>query len=209
MIQAGKGAESVSAKTGAQRAAQTRKVLLSRQMPVTRSLAAFWLAASSLLAAQPTFDRSIIDRHRQTYDGSCIPSSVEMVLKLTGRVPPEFFELQQAWKNKLDGSFADFDNRTIAGLTFHRQFALPRNRRFPLRDLFAAIDAELDAGRYVIVALTSGKYVYHNWVIVGHSAHSEYRAVSKNGAETIEIANTRAVIRRMKGTDIGTYTMAP
>lgn len=157
----------------------------------------------------PGYDRLKIDRHRQIYDASCIPSSVEMVLKLTDRVPQDYFELQEAWKNKTDGSFANFDGRTIAGVTFKRQFAMPRDRRFPLKELFAAIDAELAQGRYVIVGLSVGRNVYHNWVIAGRLANGEYRAVSKNGAETMEISDTRARIKRMKGTDIGTYTLAP
>lgn len=175
----------------------------------TGAAVAVWLAAGSLLSASPAFEKSIVDRHAQIYLASCIPSSVEIVLKLTGRVPPDFFELQEEWKNKTDGSFANFDNVTIAGLTFRRQYALPRDRRFPLRDLFAAIDSELDAGRYVIVGLRSGKHSFHNWVIVERVAGGEYRAVSKNGRDTMEITNTRAIIRRMKGTDIGTYTAAP
>ena len=65
----------------------------------------------------PGYDRLKIDRHRQIYDAYCIPSSVEMVLKLIDRVPQDYFELQEAWKNKTDGSFANFDNRTIAGVT--------------------------------------------------------------------------------------------
>src|SRR5579859_2226431 len=157
---------------------------------VIRALtAAVLLTVCSLPAAQPAFDRSIIDRHRQVYDNSCVPSAFEMVLKLTGRVPAEYFELQDAWKNKSDGSGRDFDNVTIAGLTFHQLYAQPRRRGFPFAALFAAIDAELDAGRYVITGLRSGKNMFHAWVIVERLPDGEYRAVSKSGADTIEVSN--------------------
>jgi hypothetical protein len=168
-------------------------------------IAALWLSAGCLLNAAPPFDKAIVDGHRQVY-ASSIASSVEMVLKLTGHVGPEFFGVQEAWRDKTEGSFADFDKVTISGLTFRRQYALPRNRQFPLAALFAAIDSELDAGRYVIVGLTNGAWGLHNWVIIGRTPKHEYRAVSKSGTETIEITNARAVIRRMNGTDIGTYT---
>jgi hypothetical protein len=130
---------------------------------------------------RPTgFDINIIHQHRQLELPSCIPSSVEMVLKLTRSVPTDYFELQQAWGNKLDGNFRDFDGRTIAGLTFSQRFTQPRGRGFPLAKLFAAIDAELEQDRYVIIALRAGgPNSYHNWVIVQRSADGEYTAVSK------------------------------
>jgi hypothetical protein len=55
------------------------------------------------------FNRNIIDAHKQLYGVSCIPSSVEMVLKLLGQVPVSYYDLQMQWQNKLDGSFRDFD----------------------------------------------------------------------------------------------------
>jgi hypothetical protein len=155
---------------------------------------------------RPTgFDINIIHQHRQLELPSCIPSSVEMVLKLTRSVPTDYFELQQAWGNKLDGSFRDFNGRTIAGLTFSQRFTQPRGRRFPLAKLFAAIDAELEQDRYVIIALRAGPTSYHNWVIVQRSADGEYMAVSKSGTETIVVNDAKARLTRMKGGDIGVY----
>ena len=68
--------------------------------------------------------------------------SVELVLKLTGRVPGDYYKLQRAWGNKRDGNFSDFDGKTIAGVRVHKHFVLPRNQDFPLEGLFAAIDKE-------------------------------------------------------------------
>jgi hypothetical protein len=151
------------------------------------------------------FDINIIHQHRQLELPSCVPSSVEMVLKLTRSVPTSYFELQQAWGNKLDGSFRDFDGRTIAGLTFSQRFTQPRGPRFPLAELFAAIDAELEQDRYVIIALRSGRVEYHNWVIVQRTADGEYTAVSKSGEETIVVYDTKARLTRIGGGDIGVY----
>jgi len=156
---------------------------------------------------QPAFNRAVIDRHRQIFSFSCIPSSVEMVLKLLGRVPSDYYSLQQAWKNKTDGNFDNFEQRTIAGVTFHRQFATARCVMFPLKGLFAAIDAELAQGRYVIVGLSNDRNGYHAWVIVERLPSGEYRAISKSWEDTIEITDTKRRIEEMQGTDLGTYTL--
>jgi len=150
------------------------------------------------------FNRSIIDSHKQLYGGSCIPSSVEMVLKLLGRVPVSYYDLQMQWQNKLDGSFKDFDGKTVAGATFHQRFTMPRDDNFPLTDLFDAIHAELSAGRFVIVGLAAGD-AFHNWVIYDEDATGEFLAVSKGAGGTVYERAARKVITQMKGTDIGIY----
>jgi hypothetical protein len=116
------------------------------------------------------FDRNIVNEHKQLFDFSCIPANIELVLKLTGREPVTFFKLQEAWSTKTDGSFADFDGKTIAGLTFHQRFKNPRNKDFPLKRLMSVIDKELSSGRYVIVSLESGKDLWHMHVIYGKDA---------------------------------------
>jgi len=133
--------------------------------------------------------------------------SVELVLKLEHREPADYFELQNAWKNKRDGTFGEFDGRTIAGLTFHRQFFLPRDEDFPMGELFSTIDAELDSGRFVIVSLWWGA-LYHMGVIADRTPSGEYRTVTKIGSGTYEMIDTKARIRAIKGTDIMTYVPA-
>jgi hypothetical protein len=167
-----------------------------------------WCARGA--AETPTgYDLHRIEEHRQLFEVSCIPSAVEMVLKLTGHAPAGYFALQEAWKDKTDGTFADFDNHTIAGLTFRRQFSMPRGPAFPLRKLFAAINAELGRGRYVIVSLNNDVGGYHAWVVVQRLAGGEYRAVTKYGRDTTEITDTRLRIQNMQGTDIATYKIVP
>lgn len=47
-------------------------------------------------------DKSIIDNHEQKHQVSCIPSAVEMVLKLLRKVNVNYYELQESWKNKTE-----------------------------------------------------------------------------------------------------------
>src|SRR5208282_2939053 len=108
-------------------------------------------AAGALHA--PGFDMQIADKHRQLYGMSCIPMSIELVLKLSGRVPSGFYGLQEAWKNKSNGNFRDFDGRTIEGIALHKRFGMARGARFPIARLFNTIDRELKSGRYVVVSL--------------------------------------------------------
>jgi hypothetical protein len=150
------------------------------------------------------FNQQIIDQHAQRYDASCIPSSVEMVLKLLGREPVTYYELQDDWKNKSDGTFGYFDNRTINGVTFHRQFFLPRNDQFPLPNLFQTIDSELKAGRFVIVSLPSDAG-WHMYVIYDEDETGDFKAVSKIQTQTIFTEHVKQIIQAMKGTDIMTY----
>ena len=150
------------------------------------------------------FDRTIIDAHEQGFPASCIPSSVEMVLKLMGRVPGSYRDLQRAWQNKSDGSFRDFNGKTFEGVTFRHQFALARNGDFPMAQLFETIHNELHAGRFVIIGLASPGG-WHNWVIYGEDADGEFLAISKDGKRTIEERQVKKAIIRMQGTDIGTY----
>ncbi len=154
------------------------------------------------------FNREVVDAHQQRYGMSCIPMSVEMVLKLLGRVPPQFYELQDAWKEKADGNFSDFDGKCIKGITFHKQFGSARNNQFPFEKLFATIDSELKAGRFVIVSLASSQVSWHMYVIFNEDPNGDFVAVSKIGSRTIDAKQVKETIRRMQGTDILTYEQA-
>jgi hypothetical protein len=95
---------------------------------------------------------------------------------------------------------------TIKDLTFHLEFMRPRNDEFPLDELFGRIHQELEAGRFVIIGLASGGG-WHNWVIYDEAADGEFLAVSKFGSKTIHRRDVKETVRKMKGTDIGTYTL--
>jgi hypothetical protein len=152
-----------------------------------------------------TLDPKIVTAHTQIDDYSCIPMSVEYVLKLAGKVPPDYFELQQAWKNKTTGSFGDFDKRKIAGVWFQLRFSLARDEHFPLADLFHTIETELAAGRYVIISLdVHGGW--HMFVVYERLADGEFRAISKlKGGRDIGTDQVRSIVTKMRGTDILTY----
>ena len=152
------------------------------------------------------FSRQIADTHKQLYGMSCIPMSIEMVLKLLERAPASYYDLQNPWKNKADGNFRDFNGKTIEGVTFHQQFDLERNDQFPLAKLFETIDRELKAGRFVIVSLVSGSG-WHMYVIYDEDAEGDFLAVSKIGSQTIEANQVKKTITSMKGTDIMTYEL--
>jgi len=152
-------------------------------------------------------DDKIVSQHQQLDDCSCIPMAVELVLKLLGRVPADFYGLQLEWHNRKDGSFDAFDGRTISGVQFRLQFRLPRDDRFPLDDLFLTIENELKAGRYVIVSLAMPGGGWHMFVIHERLPSGEFRAVSRvhGRTETLIIDQVREIVKGMNGTDILTY----
>lgn len=163
------------------------------------------LAGNSPRLHLTQFDRQIIDNHEQRYMMSCIPSAVEMVLKLLGRVPASYYEQQNIWKNKADGSFHDFDGKSIEGVSFRQSFIGDRNPEI-VKQICETIHNELKVGRYVIVGLPSAGNT-HDWVIYDETANGEFLAVSKAGPRTIENNHARQTIIDMNGTDLGTYVL--
>src|SRR5579863_6205743 len=89
------------------------------------------VTSSGLKGKRPVisnFDPHKIYAHRQLYRLSCIPSAVEMVLKLTGCAVKDFYDLQKQWENRPDGSLGAFDGRVISGLRFKHLFTMPRGK---------------------------------------------------------------------------------
>lgn len=150
---------------------------------------------------------SIASKHKQIYDVSCIPMSVEMVLKYNHRVAPDYYELQKDWKNKADGTFGNFDGKTLFGLKFKLQFNLTRGDNFPFDRLFSTIDTELAADRKVIVSLPAGNNFWHIYVVDKKTVSGDYIAYSRyyNGKNLIIKDDVKKVIYGCKGTDILTY----
>ena len=150
------------------------------------------------------YDRKIIDQHSQRYQMSCIPSCIEMILKLLAKVPSNFYDLQEKWQNRQDGSFGDFNGETICGVTFHQEFTEPRGQNFPIERLFKRIDKELQAGRFVCVSLrsTGGWHMY----VIHERTNDDYASFCKIGQKTVEENNVRQIIKNMQGTDILTYS---
>ena len=145
-----------------------------------------------------------INKHSQIFGYSCIPSSIEMVLKLNRKVDANFYNYQKIWENKMDGTFANFDGLLLNGIRFHQKFNLKRDANFPFDDLFTTIDKELSESRYVIVSLPSG-YGWHMFVITHKLPNGEFVAYSKDGDKNLIETNVKQVIKSVNGTDIMTY----
>jgi len=116
-------------------------------------------------------DKKVVEYHIQKDRYSCIPSAVELVLKLLKKVPLNYYELQDIWSNKQNGSFADFDGKTIENVTFTRRYNLT------LKKLLEVVDEELKSNRFVIIPLPLGSEA-HCYVIYGKD-NDDYLAVAK------------------------------
>ncbi|QDU83135.1 hypothetical protein Pla163_02320 [Planctomycetes bacterium Pla163] len=154
------------------------------------------------------FEPAIVDAHEQKFEASCIPSCVELVLKLLKRVDFGYYDEQNAWGSTSDGSFGNFNNRVLFGLRFRNLFfEHPRGAAFPLADLFSRISVELDEGRFVIISLASSAG-WHMYVVYAQE-NGEFRAISKasppHGHVTIAEDKVKAAVAWMQGTDILVY----
>jgi len=152
------------------------------------------------------FNKELVDAHEQKYVVSCIPSAIEMILKMLGKVNENYYELQDFWKNKTNGSFADFDGKTVNNVTFEAKFRYARDTNFPIDNLFKTIDSELSDGRFVIISLHTlcGWHMY----VIFDKLGDEYLAFTKEGKITQIISDVKSQVRMMRGTDILSYAPA-
>lgn len=155
--------------------------------------------------------KNIIDQHKQLFTFSCIPSAVEMILKLEGKVNSAYYEHQMEWKNNKYGSFQNINGLETHGLIFNHQFPNSRGKHFSYISLYATIDNELELGRYVAIALPSGceknepSENYHNFIIFRKNVDDNYDALSKEGPNTISLNDVKKWVEYLNGTDILTY----
>ena len=150
------------------------------------------------------FFDTVINNHNQLFQMSCIPSAVEMILKYYKLVDFDFYDLQNEWKNKTDGSFRDFDNKELYGITFSQKFVLPRNSTFPMDSLFQTIENELKSGKKVIISLpTDGNW--HMFVVCKQTLDGDFVSYSKLGSHTLILRNTKDIVKKSNGTEIMTY----
>ena len=145
-------------------------------------------------------DQNVFQTHRQLFEFSCIPMSVEFVLKLLGRVPPDYFELQKLWGNNAFGSFVEFNGKDLFGVSFEQQYALPRDDNFPLEELFQTIEHELKRGNYVIISLQV-EGGWHMYVIHDQLPNGEFLAITKGQPREL-VDNVLEIVKSMNGTDI-------
>lgn len=181
------------------------------------TITSFLLSASCQHANEPEITdqkidessiHSVASQHEQIYENSCIPMAVEMVLKFNKAEAMDYYQLQNNWQNKLDGTFQEFGGKSLGGLTFHHQFAMARDDQFPLDSLFQTIDLELAQQRKVIISLPSGYMFWHMYVIDKKTGSDEYQAYSRvyNNSNLIITNDVKKIVRSCQGTDILTYT---
>jgi hypothetical protein len=158
--------------------------------------------------------------HEQIEGNSCVPMSVELVLKLEGEMQPDDFSLQND-KTKIGNSEwiknprfeypsrnpkirfdREFMNKDV-GKQDHTDEALAEN----LEPTLETIDNELEAGRYPIISVKSGPSTTHNIVIYGKVDDSNYNTITfhHNHGVLDQVENIRQKIIERKGTDILTY----
>lgn len=145
-----------------------------------------------------------INKHKQIYTNSCIPSGIEMVLKLNKKVDSDFYNYQKIWGRKNEGNFANFDGLLLNEIRFHHLFDLRRNDNFPINDLFMTIDKELAEGRYVLISLPSDTG-WHIYVICNKLSNGDFVAYSKLSSKNLILYNVKEIVRQVKGTDIMVY----
>ncbi len=148
-------------------------------------------------------DSNITNQHKQLEQASCIPMSVELVLKLTNQVDSDYYEQQKNWHNKKKyGDFRDYNGETIKGLTFSHRFSPnDRGRNFSLDKLFDEISDEIRNQRFVIISLEVSQG-WHNYVIYNQLSTGEFEAVTQGG---VVIKNVKEQVNKMQGTDILIY----
>jgi len=126
-----------------------------------------------------------INQHHQKYRSSCSPSLAEMLLKLAGAVPLDYYAEQDRDQNQNVG-LKNIENKTIKGITFRKY--KPQDEG---KSLQQKIDEELSKGRFLGIYLPLGGE-YHSFVIAG-KVNQEYVLLSKyselgndEGKQTIE-----------------------
>lgn len=181
-----------------------KKILFSLVVWISTSVI-FDSNAQTLKIDNCDFFDAIVNNHDQIFQLSCIPSAVEMVLKYYKVVDFDFYDLQHEWKNKADGSFRDFDNKELYGITFFQKFVLPRDASFPIDSLFQTIENELKSDKKVIISLPA-ENGWHMFVICKQTPDGEFVSYSKLGSHTLILRNTKEIVKQSNGTEIMTYT---
>jgi len=166
----------------------------------------FHAKAQAKKSDEVDFFDHVVNNHNQIFEMSCIPSAVEMVLKHYEVVDFDFYDLQNEWQNKTDGSFRDFDNKELYGITFSQKFVLPRDETFPIDSLFQTIADELKADKKVIISLPAD-IGWHMFVICKQTPDGEFVSYSKLGSHTLILRNTKEIVKKSNGTEIMTYSI--
>lgn len=164
---------------------------------------------------------SLIKVHQQLTCCSCIPMSVELVLKLLGLMTISDFSLQQDTSKSGTSDWVKGFNYPTNNqkVRFAREYLLKdlgysedRGQHFMenyFDCLFKTIDKELENNRYVIISLESGPNQWHMEVVFDKVNEQEYSTVTfyHNNPQYAVYSNQalKERVRKMQGTDILTY----
>jgi hypothetical protein len=181
-----------------------KKILLS--LVVLLSTSVIFHSRAQAQKTDICFFNTVVNNHDQIFELSCIPSAVEIILKYYKVVDFDFYQLQNKWKNKTDGSFHDFDKKKLYGITFFQKFVLPRDAKFPIDSLFRTIENELKAKKKIIISLPSNAG-WHMFIISEQTPDGEFVSYSKLGSHTLILRNTKEIVRNSNGTEIMTYSI--
>ncbi len=160
----------------------------------------------------------ILKIHEQKYPWSCVPSAVEMVLKLHGIIEPNDFYLQKRFSEESigGGHIVDFFNQDNKIIKFYQKVY------DDIDEYFKVIKEELLTNhKYVIIPLPTDNGNYHAYVVYDYSEKEGFKIFSRdyNNNEIINENNMEERFRnnynRMKmidkekryGVDILVYTM--
>jgi|GEM_PF-2173667 len=119
----------------------------------------------------------ILKIHEQKHSNSCVPSAVEMVLKLHGLIKPNDFYLQEHFKEKISGGhIVDFFNKDYPEENKNIKFY--QKEYDNLESYFDAIKKEL-SNRYVLIPLKNSNGGYHEYVVYDYLEKEGFKAVTR------------------------------
>ena len=152
-------------------------------------------------------NEEILIYHEQKNENSCVPMSVEFMLKLAGVIPLGFYNFQYGLDTVRSefGSGEEYNEKKVGKVVLKQLVNQPRGS-YQVSDLIEYIKEELDADRYVQIALDNGAGGYHCWVVWGYVDDTMY-AITKyfNQRYPVIIDNVTSRLRALGGSDILIY----
>ena len=149
-------------------------------------------------------NQAILKQHKQIHEDSCIPMSVEYVLKELQIVPINFFDYQKDdSKHKVLPVWVEQIHKEK--IVFKREVGLASN------EILNRVDTELEVGHMVIISLQWAPQKWHMYVIVEkRGKDGNYNVVTSTPGSSeswIEVKDLECRIPKMNGVDLITYQL--
>ncbi len=151
-------------------------------------------------------DDIVLINHKQKYEKSCVPMSIELVLKLMGVMKVDDYRLQDEKGNESRWG-AEYHENEINNVKIIHSFDSDRDDQFPMDELFKKIEEELDNDRFVqCVWKNDDMQDFHAYVIYGYN-DNEYLAITYHAYETdvIRVDDMKSRLSKIQGSDILTF----